>query len=309
MSIEPFKPWLSFSDQVALLESRGMTIGDKAQAEFHLKQIGYYRLSGYSYPFRQHCQDNNRSDDFVEHTQFNDVVALYWFDNSLKLLAMEAIQQIEIAIRSHIAYTLGQHEPLAYLQRCYFNPSFEHEAWLAKYYESLTRSKDDFVLHHLKKYGSLPIWVACELWDFGAMAQLFRGINPDDRNQIAQPYEISGSIFASHLVALNFVRNVAAHHGRLWNRKLINFPTLTGLREPQWHYLDNTKAFTVFCLIQRMLNVICPDNDWGNRFQTLLGTFPSHCADYTANEVSLQAFGLPSELKLNLWSLWNKKTP
>lgn len=102
-----FKPWLSFADQINLLESRGMIFADKQQAEWDLARMGYYRLSGYFYPFRQHLAAGGRSDCFVAGTRFDDVLALYQFDNAIKLLALEAIQYIEIAMRTQIAYTLG----------------------------------------------------------------------------------------------------------------------------------------------------------------------------------------------------------
>lgn len=46
------KPYLSVEEQVELLRARGMGISDTDRAEACLHRIGYYRLSGYAYPFR-----------------------------------------------------------------------------------------------------------------------------------------------------------------------------------------------------------------------------------------------------------------
>ena len=54
MALVPYgKPHLSVNDQIALLEQRGMAIGDRVVAAACLERFGYYRLSGYWYPMRQ----------------------------------------------------------------------------------------------------------------------------------------------------------------------------------------------------------------------------------------------------------------
>lgn len=46
------KPWLSVEDQISRLRSHGLVIDDDARAAQVLSSIGYYRLTGYLYPFR-----------------------------------------------------------------------------------------------------------------------------------------------------------------------------------------------------------------------------------------------------------------
>jgi abortive infection bacteriophage resistance protein len=64
------KPWKSIDEQVEILHSRGLQIDDGERAKRYLRRLGYYRLSGYWYPFRQFrsIDDGNaadlRSDDF-----------------------------------------------------------------------------------------------------------------------------------------------------------------------------------------------------------------------------------------------------
>lgn len=313
-----FKPWLSFADQINLLESRGMVFADKQQAEYDLARMGYYRLSGYFYPFRQHLAAGGRSDCFVTGTRFDDVVALYQFDNAIKLLALEAIQYIEIAMRTQIAYTLGKYSPIAHLNSDYFVDTFEHEDWLSRYYGVMARelradhkSKQykGFVLHNKQQYGGLPIWAACELWDFGLMSKLYENIKPTNKKTIEHKFKLFNHELPSHLKAFNFVRNVAAHHGRLWNRHVIGTPSikfLTDQNNPQWKILEShtDHVFVVFCLMQRMIKVIDPKNDWGKRFQAALNTFPIHNA--ADKEVNLEHMGMGglSLVDLANWKLW-----
>lgn len=310
MAQQPFKDWKTFAEQIDLLAQRGMVFHNKQQAEKELARIGYYRLSAYWYPFRQHLTTGGRADVFVANTQFDDVIALYDFDNAIKILALEAIQHIEIAMRTQIAYTLGKHNPIAHTQAHYFNPKFNHAEWLAKYENLRDHAKDDFVKHNLAKYGELPVWVACEIWDFGAMSKLYKMMTERDQRQIEKHFHLSHKELSSHLHALNIVRNVAAHHGRLWNKSAIGIPKIKKLHGLHWQYLNHEKPFVAFCLMKRMLDVIDPTRarDWGMRFQAALKTFPhQNCAP---NEVNLQQFGIgifpkTGELmNLSHWQLW-----
>ena len=90
MTIKSPKIWTSFEDQLTLLQQRGMIVEDKDKALHYLSKLGYYRLSGYFYPFRQFDGSGRRADCFAEATYFNDVLALYMFDKALRVLAMDA---------------------------------------------------------------------------------------------------------------------------------------------------------------------------------------------------------------------------
>jgi abortive infection bacteriophage resistance protein len=92
------KPALSYNDQLAKLKGRGMFVGDEVQAIHCLKTISYYRLSAYLHPFK-------RSDDTYEpDTHFDKVQALYVFDRKLRLLLLDAIGRVEVALRAAVTY-------------------------------------------------------------------------------------------------------------------------------------------------------------------------------------------------------------
>lgn len=330
------KPWTSFKDQVALLKERGMRVDDEKQAEHDLARIGYYRLSGYWYPFRKHDTDgNSRGDEFVLQPNFFDIIQLYEFDNKIKLLAFEAIQQIEIEMRVQISHKLGEHSPMAHIAYYYpdlYTAKLNKEKWVSDFSAKFMRAVEmdrksisknaneyqGFALHHFDKYASLPIWAACELWDFGMLSKLYGGLNSKTGNfawQIAQKYHLNAHELASMLHTLNIMRNIAAHHGRLWNK---NLPTLKikrlqggdknfdkkSFHEKMWSQLGSEQVFTAFCLIQRMLRIINPKSDWHQRVKQVIGQFPSHI---THKEVSLAVFGVPDEFSLNKWDLWKDK--
>lgn len=93
----PFK----YHDQLELLQSRGLYVEDTERATFYLKNIGYYRLSGYLKNFQK--RDSN---EFFSETTFEKVLKLYVFDRKLRLLFLDAIERIEVSFRAIVSDTL-----------------------------------------------------------------------------------------------------------------------------------------------------------------------------------------------------------
>ncbi|GGN35554.1 MULTISPECIES: Abi family protein [Marinomonas] len=301
------RPWKSFSEQLTLLKTRGMSVTDDKAAINYLERVGYYRLSGYWYPFRQFTihQDpqtkalqTNVSDQFHLNTHFSDAVELYLFDKKLRLLVLDALERVEVALRVDIAHLLGKRSAFAYLDQKQFHPKFSNkkfygvpafEAWQRKYLGLVNRSKkkEEFVKHYLRTHGeNLPIWVAIEVWDFGAMSQLFTMMKVPDQEKVAAKYGINDfKVFASWLRSLNHLRNIAAHHSRLWNRNIIDQPKLPELGEIRWcdDFIGKSdliaKPFLLFAILRHIVRVVCPNTLWHHRLAVLLENFPTIQSD------------------------------
>lgn len=288
------KPWRSYQDQLVQLTRRGLIVTEPENALNYLERIGYYRLSGYWYPFRV-LRDADRVilDDFKSEASFQSAVDLYVFDKKLRLLVLDALERIEIALRVDISHTLGEKNPFAHIKPEFLANKFttkvnkktgltEHAQWLKNHDGLIKRSKEKFIEHNKDKYGlPLPIWIACEIWDFGTLSKLFSGMKPDDKNAIASKYGVSeGRIFESWLRSLNYLRNVCAHHSRLWNRNIIDQPKLPKVGEVSWidpfqgsaHFL--ARPFLLLCIAKHLLNIINPSSTWGQRLKDLLSEFP-----------------------------------
>jgi len=104
----PVKVHKEYVDLIELLESRGMHISDKHHAIKKITQVGYYRLSGFWYPCRlpevSAGKIIGRIDTVRKGTSFRDVYDLYLFDKKLRLHVMNALERIEIFVRSVIAH-------------------------------------------------------------------------------------------------------------------------------------------------------------------------------------------------------------
>lgn len=300
------KVWKSFEDQLMLLEDRGLKFQNQKRALSYLERIGYYRLSGYWYPFKQKDVSGKCLDEFILDSYFEEALDLYVFDKRLRLLALDALERIEIAIRVDVAHLLGKKESLAHMNPSRFDGSFKHKDWTTKYDNLINFAKNaEFVVHHKNYYGGkLPIWVASEVWDFGALSKLYAGMKYEDKDKIARKYKLpSGAHLESQLRAFNFIRNVSAHHGRLWNRSVIGRASLKGLRDSELRKLSTNQMFVYFCLMKRMLDIICPRSTWGKRFLSLINEFPKSCS----GAIAINQFGLSKQIDLQNWKLWNTK--
>ncbi|MBF0183885.1 MAG: Abi family protein [Magnetococcales bacterium] len=218
------KPPLTFDQQLDLLISRGMVVDDRDQARRILGFTSYYRLSGYWYPFRIHSVCGTTTDQFQPGSHLAEAITLYEFDRNLRLLVMDAIERVEIAIRAQITYRLAHtYGTFAHTDPVNFQSGFRHGEWLAGIEKEAQRSTEPFIRRFKNTYQgfpTLPIWMATEVMSFGALSILFKGMKNPDRQAVSRHFTIHHMRFGDNLHVLTYIRNICAHHGRLWNREL-----------------------------------------------------------------------------------------
>lgn len=311
------RPWRSFDDQLRQLETRGVSVADRDWALAWLRRVGYYRLSAYWYPFRVFRLEQDpetgeirsiRTDEFVAGTAFSDAVNLYLFDRRLRVLLADALERIEVSLRVELAYRLGKGDTFAHLHEGNFHPGFRGKrdprtglsafaAWQQKYQGLVQRSREDFVKHYREKHGrELPIWVAIEVWDFGAVSQLLAMMNVSDQQAIAERYGVADwKVFASWVRSLSYLRNLVAHHSRVWNRNMVSYPVPPSSAWPAWSKVFEgkqellTKPFIQLAMVRHLVEVICPGSCWPERFAAHLGTFPQQASTRQLSVVDMGA--------------------
>lgn len=203
------RPFLTPERQIDILMSRGLLVTDKEKAIRWLRRIGYYRLTGYLYPFR----DANGA--FLESASIEYALSLYVFDKKLRLLVLDAIERIEV-------------------------------------------------------------------WDFGMLSRFFSGMQKADQKHIAQLFGVTNpQTMANWLAHINLLRNIAAHHGRLWNRKLVITPSFKGTenldRLQRWMKGEESRTIVAasIAILDHLVSVIQPESEWSNRMINFLKDFPS----------------------------------
>jgi abortive infection bacteriophage resistance protein len=263
------KPALSFAQQVALLKGRHLIVPDDAAAMAELSNVSYYRLSAYFKPFIL-----PQSENFAPGTTFASILELYAFDRQLRFLLGAPLECIELHIRTRITYELAMRGgAFAHSRPNLFEPNFDHSTFLADQEEKERKTTVQFAKHFRRKYQEprLPIWMATELMSFGTLSWLFPNLRPDIQQAISKTFGIDRSVMKSWLECLSYIRNICAHHARLWNKELAIRPILPKSRE-RWPYpsLDNKRCYIIILLSQDMVGKIEPNHPWKNSFAEFL---------------------------------------
>ena len=123
------KPFRTQTELLEQLKRRGLLIQDEREAIAWLGKVNYYRMTGYLYPFRQFSTETSgeraqRADNFVQDASFEIVRDLYDFDRRLRLHVLDAVERIEIAVRTAVTDALGQHDRFAYENQSLLRPQF-----------------------------------------------------------------------------------------------------------------------------------------------------------------------------------------
>lgn len=293
---------LSVEQQVDLLLDRGMA-GDRALMAERLRAVGYYRLTGYWHPFRKAVaqpvelpEGAEPDETFLPGTTFDTVWRLYAFDRRLRVLMIDAIERLEIALRTQIASHHSKHHgPFGYAFDRASRPKFKRKDF-AEFYagvlEELGRSKEPFIKHFYEKYGDEhdvpPLWETAEILTFGSLVTFYRNTTHNVKKPVASVFGIPDTVMESWLLALNTVRNICAHHSRLWNRELGNKPMIPlACDYPEWHtpvQVRNDRLFGILTICKHCLNRIAPQSGWSDRLVALFAENP---------DVSLAKMGFP----------------
>ncbi len=212
----PAKPFKTYAQQITLLRNRGLNVADTSLAEEFLKHHNYYRLSAYRFPFEQ------SKDQFQAGTSFEHLIQLYRFDRGLRMLVGEACKSLEISVRARWAYILGEkHGELAYEDPAIFRNAQQHTRHLASLDREIQRTHEIFISHYRNQYhmSRPPIWAACEVMSFGLLSRFYANIRQaSTKKAIARTYGMSAGSLESLLTHASYLRNICAHHSRLWNR-------------------------------------------------------------------------------------------
>lgn len=264
------KPSLTYEAQADQLVARGLH-AERSILISRLKSVSYYRLSGYWYPLRKDHPSipNGKLDDFQEGSSLEKVWTRYRFDRKLRFLMLDAVERIEIAIRTKLVYYFTQDKgAFKYADSDLFPKWKEHRITVKKLeYQSGFRSpskkgkrndkRDAFINNFLEKYcnAHLPFWMMAELMDFGSMSRFIENTDYTIKQKIAKDFELPIDVFLSWLNCLNTLRNACAHHSRIWNKVWGTKPLLpTFPRQNEWYYVYSDTEQQWVNLGQRHVN-------------------------------------------------------
>lgn len=306
---KPLKAATTAAEQIRLLRSRGLEV-DEDLAQQWLANVSYYRLSAYWYPARQFDNAGTRTDNFVPGTKFTDVIALYEADRKLRTLVHDGMERVEVTLRTRIGEMLCHPDLLSYENPGTFRPSFKHVQWLetARKRVARARKNNEAIKHYLRNYDDqYPIWVLAEVLDFADISKLFEGLRTPDQREIAESLGFSikmealsknqqrnakqQSPLVRWLEQLTVIRNICAHHSRLWNKSFVPAPTAALKTNDIFEQLpanQSERLFGAMLVMSQILRVASPGTTWPARVNTLIND------EFLKNPlVTPQALGYP----------------
>ena len=294
------KPPLTYQQQIDLLVSRGMVIDDVERARHYLTHLNYYRLAAYWLPFEQ----NHTTHTFTSGTTFAQVIEHYIFDRELRLLVMDAIERLEVSLRTQWAYYLshsyGTH---AHLDPSLFKPDnskWNHADNVSTLKDSVRKSSETFIRHFRLTYDEAlpPVWVVCEIMTFGQLSRWYANLKHGyDRNAVARVYDMDETNLVSLIHSLSVVRNYCAHHSSLWNRESSIAWKLPSHRPASLvvnlNHADGKRVYNNLAALAYLMDILNPGHHWKHRLGDLFRHHPS---------VQESLMGFPSDWRnLPLW--------
>jgi abortive infection bacteriophage resistance protein len=298
------KPPLSIDEQAARLIQRGLVCENPERLKHYLTHIGYYRLSAYWLSFElSPVEPNRRNHNFEAGTTFDRVLDLYDFDRKLRLLVMNAIERIEVAVRTRWADAMAmRHGPHAYMNSELFKDPWQHQRDLAALSREIEKSSEVFIKHYLNQYSKPflpPIWATVEMMSFGQLSYWFSNTSDTEiKKEIMRSLKLPTiEVLEKVLHTLTPVRNTAAHHGRLWNRQFpMTLPEIKRLRE---RVVPNNapnrlghRIFNYLVIIEYLKSVINPTGQWKDQLMSHLET---------VSDTDLRSMGFPED--------WREREP
>jgi abortive infection bacteriophage resistance protein len=287
------KPAYTVADQITLLKQRGMLFRNEADAPHFLENISYYRLKGYWWDM----QADLTTHTFRPDTYFEDIIERYNFDRHLRLILFDAIERIEVALRTKMIHHLSiSYGGLWYLDSSLFENSTItlgdgtvktiHQNTIDELQKEFNRSQEIFIKDHRYRYHDQPAdaWKILEIASMGTLSKLYKAL----RNQLPEKAQIAKEMglnfhneLSSWLEAINYTRNIIAHHSRLWSRTMVKRPR-PNLNNPIGQWLafpitdvQNKKPFLIITSMLYLCNQITPGHQIKSKILDLFNTNPN----------------------------------
>ncbi len=295
------KQALSYAEQIDQLKIRGLVVGNELKALHLLEVISYYRLSGYWYPMLVDKQNHI----FKPNSSFETAFNIYKFDRKLRIFILGELEKIEVAVRSKMIYILSHSRgTFWYLDSVNFSNSAKHAETLSKIEFEFTRSDEEFIKAFKNKYSDSmpPSWMIFEVASFGIISSLYSNLaSGKDKREISGYFGLNDIVFSSWLHSIVYIRNICAHHSRLWNKEMRIQPMIP--RNPRFDFIDenfqnlseigitkllNNKSYFIISMIIYLMNVINPKHKIQKKFNSLLEKYPN---------IDTRAMGFPEHWK------------
>ena len=275
------KTFKTLDEQIAILRSKGLKIGNEDYAKNILLRENYFFLTGYRFLFMRSTEDRR----FIEGATFEELYAMFNFDRQIRNILFKNILIFENNMKSVSSYVVSKNH--GFKEKNYLNPhNFVHDSsknrqindliHKMKRQISINGKQHQATMHYMQNYGFVPLWVVVKVLSFGIMGEFYTCLQPEDKMEIAKAFRIESYELDAYLPILANYRNLCAHEditylnrtqvsiGNTLYHKLLNVPKMDG----EYIYGKND-LFALIIILKRILN----EDD----FNLLLNEFKYEC--------------------------------
>ena len=236
---------------------------------------------------------------------FEEVIARYEYDRELRLILFNAVEAIEIALRTKMIYYLSQsYGGLFYLDASLFDDPDVFKKQMATLKSEFLRSSEPFVRDFKEKYGiwygqecldfyeQPDSWVIFELASLGTLSKIYKNLKHQlpEKARIANDFGLNlHSELSSWLEAVTYLRNLLAHHSRIFGRTMVKMPMSLDNPKGAWHnsHLTKVERKKPYLIVTSML-YMCNGIGAGEAFKhQMISFFASH------QDISPSKLGFP----------------
>lgn len=183
-------------------------------------------ISGYKEPFK------NKDGSYKKGTAFEDVYALYKFDENLRHIFLEYIMIVERKIKSLLSYVFSKEfgsSQSSYLDKSNYDynkndPDKIQE--INKLIDILTEKTNPpfqykYMEHQSNKHNNIPLWVTIKTLTFGNISKMYSLSLPIIKTQVSMEFVgVRENDIERMIDVLSRFRNICAHDERVYDYRL-----------------------------------------------------------------------------------------
>ena len=295
----------TIEEQISLLRAKGMEFEDLSEAKALLARISYFRLKY----FWTDLIDESTDGDFLPDTSFDMVMKRYNFDHNLRLVLFDAIEMIEVAFRAKVIHHMsrGAANGLWYLDASLFEDTERHQEFVLNLKYEFERSTEPFAKKYIENHpnwqensfdGDNPdAWMIIEVATFGTLSKMYKNL----KNQLPQKSAIANDFglyssreFSNWIEIISLMRNIIAHHSRLWNRALSKkISNIKGHKHPwlnnDFSEMQKKKPYAVACALVYLCKTVSGSNSIRDKIKALF--------DFCSSSIPVYKIGIPTNWK------------
>lgn len=218
------KEFKTLDEQIEILKSKGLVINNEEKAKKILFRENYFFINGYRHIFLKSPKDRI----FIEGTTFDELYGLFVFDRNIRNIMFKNILIVENNIKSIMSYQLSKKYGIKekeYLKPSNFTKDFTKVRQVADVLNKMKRQirvngkQHSATLHYVTNYGYIPMWILVKVLSFGIISELYSILKDEDKEAIADYYNVDSESLEIFLTVTSNYRNLCAHEDILFDHQ------------------------------------------------------------------------------------------